>query len=249
MATIVGKKQLGDVNKGDLKAQVIEKLISLGNNPDEVKKMVEQEFEYVSKKYTGVSKIAEVISSLYEQSDNAKLVVKKKQVSDAAGKYKVGDEVYTWQNPNFKCKIVKVLSGSEPSYIVDLPDPDNEGKFIKSKPVKESEVDMKPIKDSTTTKGTIAKKKVQDAGGPVSISIQEKDGMIVMELTGPQCQMMAEFIKKKFSKEVEEVAPISGGVAVYFDPKKVNKSKLNAIKTEIENNSSITANFMDSKNI
>ena len=48
-----------------LKLKVISKLIKNGNNPQEVIKMVEHNFDYASKYYTTVNKIAECIRTIY----------------------------------------------------------------------------------------------------------------------------------------------------------------------------------------
>lgn len=49
----------------NLEFRVSEKLVSWGNNPKDVQRMVSTHFEYASSKYSGVIKIAEVIRSIY----------------------------------------------------------------------------------------------------------------------------------------------------------------------------------------
>ncbi len=48
-----------------LRNQVKTKLIKGGFNPDTVNTMLELNYEYASSKYTGVNKIAEVVSTIY----------------------------------------------------------------------------------------------------------------------------------------------------------------------------------------
>ena len=48
-----------------LRNKVIAKLIKWGNNPENVESMVNEHFEYAESKYSGVSKIADVIRTIY----------------------------------------------------------------------------------------------------------------------------------------------------------------------------------------
>jgi hypothetical protein len=48
----------------DLKTKVIARLVKCGHNEVNATRWVNEHLEYVSNKYTGVSKIAEIISSL-----------------------------------------------------------------------------------------------------------------------------------------------------------------------------------------
>lgn len=48
-----------------LKSRVIEKLISNGNNKNDVSKMVESHFDYAAKYYNTVKSISECIRSIY----------------------------------------------------------------------------------------------------------------------------------------------------------------------------------------
>ncbi len=52
------------MNKEILKNKVIGKLQKWGNNPEEVKKMVDEHFEYASNTYKKVSSIVECISTI-----------------------------------------------------------------------------------------------------------------------------------------------------------------------------------------
>ena len=48
-----------------LEKRVVARLIKGGFNPETVEKMMDEHFEYASSKYTGVAKIADVVSTLY----------------------------------------------------------------------------------------------------------------------------------------------------------------------------------------
>ena len=48
-----------------LKAKVTAKLIKVGNNPEDVSKMVELHFEYASKTYSNLNTICECIRTIY----------------------------------------------------------------------------------------------------------------------------------------------------------------------------------------
>ena len=48
-----------------LKEKVIARLIKWGNNPEDVKKMVDKHFEYASRTYKSVSEISQCIRILY----------------------------------------------------------------------------------------------------------------------------------------------------------------------------------------
>ena len=49
----------------DLKTKVFQQLVKWGNNPNDVKKMVELHFDYASKNYSSVRKISECIRTIY----------------------------------------------------------------------------------------------------------------------------------------------------------------------------------------
>lgn len=51
--------------KLSLEQKVEARLIKWGNNPMNVKSMMSEHFAYASDKYTGVSKIADVIRTIY----------------------------------------------------------------------------------------------------------------------------------------------------------------------------------------
>jgi len=53
------------MTSANLKSKVEQKLISWGNNPTDVSKMIEAHFDYASRKYSTVVKISECIRTIY----------------------------------------------------------------------------------------------------------------------------------------------------------------------------------------
>ena len=65
MAREMVKRATARNSNGELKQKVKDLLIKYGNNPNEVDKMIEKEFEYAARTYSTPAKIAEAIRILY----------------------------------------------------------------------------------------------------------------------------------------------------------------------------------------